>query len=254
MRRFRVASCLALLLGVVGIATAATVEVTVSNFRYTPNDVTLRVGDSVRWVNVQGVHDVVADDNAFRSGAAGTGWTYTRQFNQVGDTLYHCSVHSSPGQPINSAMNGRVRVLAADFAINQGIAGTWFEPATAGQGFLVDVEPVSKFLFVAWFTYDVPAAGTASKLGAPEQRWFTAQGNYTGGAATLQVFQSSGGAFDVPRTTSTTQVGTLQLRFDSCTAGSAQYAIPGAGLSGEIALQRAIPGTEVLCAMLNTPQ
>jgi plastocyanin len=251
MRHVGIASCFLLCLGTAG---AATVEVTVSNFRFTPNDITIRVGDSVRWVNVQGFHDVVADDNSYRSGAAGTGWTYTRQFDQVGDSLYYCSVHSAPGQPISTAMNGRVRVLAADFAINQGIAGTWFEPATAGQGFLIDVEPASRFMFVAWFTYDVPAAGTAGKLGAPEHRWFTAQGNYSGDLATLQVFQTSGGAFDLPRTTSTTQVGTLQLRFDSCTTGTAQYAIPAAGLTGEIALQRAIPGTEVLCSMLSAPQ
>ncbi|MBP7418365.1 MAG: hypothetical protein KA911_07170 [Xanthomonadales bacterium] len=254
MRDFLLACSFLALLGA-GATRAATVEVQVRNFGFVPDDVTINPGDSVRWINSSGTrHTVTADDGSYRSGPASTTFTYTRQFDRPGNSFYYCEPHGSPGLPLGSVMNGVIRVAGSTFAINQGIGGAWYEPATAGQGFVLDVEPASRFLFVAWFTYDVPAAGSAPKLGAPEHRWFTAQGTYNGDTADLQVFQTSGGAFDVPRTTTTAAVGTLQLRFDSCTAGRATYAIPSAGLSGEIALQRAIPGTETLCAMLAAPQ
>lgn len=253
MRKHQIAISLLTLLGA-GTAAAATVEVAVTNFQFVPNEVVIRPGDSVRWTNNTGMgHNIIADDTSFRSGNPSVSFVYTRQFDQPGNYPYYCGPHGESGQPLGVTMNGVVRVQGNTFSINQGISGTWYEPTTAGQGFVMDVEPASRFLFVAWFTYDVPAAGTGAKIGAPEQRWFTAQGNYTGNSANLQVFQTGGGAFDAPRTTSTTQVGTLQLRFDSCTAGVAQYNLPAAGLSGEIALQRVIPGTEVLCTMLGTP-
>lgn len=251
----RLVAGLTLTLLAVGTIRAETVEVTVSNFQFTPIDVTIRPGDSVRWVNATGMgHNVVADDASFRSGNPSGTFTYTRQFNTAGNYPYYCGPHGTDGQPLGSVMNGIVRVSStAAFTINQGIAGTWYEPATAGQGFLMDVEPATRFMFVAWFTYDTPAAGTMSKLGLPEHRWFTAAGTYNGNQATLQVSQTGGGAFDNPRTTTTSQVGTLTLRFDSCTAGTAQYSFPSLGLNGEIALQRAIPGTEALCTTLATP-
>lgn len=254
MRACLLANCLLLVAGA-GAAHAATVEVQVRNFGFVPDDVTINPGDTVRWINASGTrHTVTADDDSFRSGPASTSFTYNRTFDRPGNHFYYCEPHGMPGVPLGSVMNGVVRVTGTTFAINQGIAGAWYEPATAGQGFVLDVEPASRFLFASWFTYDVPAPGTAAKLGAPEHRWFTAQGTYSGDTATLQVFQTSGGAFDVPRTTTTAAVGTLQLRFDSCTAGRAQYTIPAAGLSGEIALQRAIPGTEALCRMLSGSQ
>mgnify|MGYP006336875317 FL=1 len=254
MRNCLLTCCFLALLGA-GATRAATVDIAVTNFQFTPNDVTINPGDTVRWTNGSGGrHNVKADDGSFSSGPASISFVYTRTFDRPGNAFYYCEPHGEPGAPLGSVMNGVVRVTGSTFAINQGIGGAWYEPATAGQGFVLDVEPASRFLFVAWFTYDVPAAGSAPKLGAPEHRWFTAQGTYNGDTADLQVFQTSGGAFDVPRTTTTAAVGTLQLRFDSCTAGRATYAIPSAGLSGEIALQRAIPGTETLCAMLAAPQ
>ena len=38
--------------------------------------------------------------------------------------------------------------------INPGMADAWFDPSTAGQGFLITVFPDREELFVAWFTYD----------------------------------------------------------------------------------------------------
>lgn len=230
---------------------AATIDVSVQNFRYVPNEVTIQVGDTVRWTNNSGIHDVRADDGSFNSGSPGI-FTFSRTFNSIGDIRYYCTVHSAPGLDIDTAMNGIVHVQGVTppptFAINQGISGSWFEPATAGQGFLLDIEPASRFIFVAWFTYTPPVV---NKLGAPEHRWLSAQGNYTADAATnIGIFQTSGGAFDTPRTTTTTQVGTMTLRFTNCTTGTVTYTLPGDGLSGEIPIQRLLPA-QALCEMLS---
>jgi plastocyanin len=235
-----------------GAAGAATIEIDVRDFRFSPNDVTINVGDTVRWVNRGGFHDVKADDNSFSRAPANAPWTFERTFNAAATILYHCSVHSAPGVPINSGMNGRIVVnpAAPTFSINQGIAGAWFNPATSGQGFLIDVEPASRFMFVAWFTY-VPATSAAAKVGVPEHRWLSAQGNYTGGSAPLTVFQTSGGRFNSSQATTTVPVGTMTLTFTSCTAGTVQFNLDE-GLSGSIPIQRVIPGTELLCQTLST--
>ena len=90
---------------------AATHEVTVENFRFSPNDLTIQAGDTVRWTNVEGFHDATADDFSWGS-EVGSGWVYERAFNTAGEVLYHCTVHSGPGQPIQTSMNGRITVEA----------------------------------------------------------------------------------------------------------------------------------------------
>jgi plastocyanin len=237
-------------------ARAAVVDVEVRNFVYVPNDITINAGDTVRWTNIgNGVHNVAADDGSFRNAVSSSNWVFNRQFDQPGEVRYYCEVHSAPGLDINNAMSGRITVLPAggpSFEINRGISGAWFNPPTSGQGFLIDVEETSRFMFIAWFTYERAGAtgsAPAPKLGAPEHRWLSAQGNYSGDTATLQLFRTSGGRFDQGGGTTTVNVGTLTLRFESCTAGIATYAITtDGGLAGSIPIQRVIPGTESDCA------
>jgi len=237
-------------------ARAAVVDVQVRNFRFVPNDITIAAGDTVRWTNVEGVHNVAADDGSFRNQIAGNPWVFNREFSEPGVVRYFCEVHSAPGLDINSAMSGRITVVAPQvptFSINRGIAGAWFNPPTSGQGFLVDVDPVANSMFIAWFTYERAGATTAGKVGATDHRWLTAQGNYSGDTATLQLFRTTGGRFDQGGGTSTTNVGTLTMRFESCTAGTATYAITSdGGLAGTIPIQRVLPGTEADCVARST--
>jgi PKD repeat protein len=97
------------------LATAATHDVSVVDNRFSPNDITITVGDTVRWTNASGGarHDVTADDSSFASITASS-FTFSRTFNSVEEILYYCTVHSSPGQDRNSRMNGRVVVVEAD--------------------------------------------------------------------------------------------------------------------------------------------
>jgi plastocyanin len=232
-------------------AFGAVVEIELFNFRFVPNDVTIQAGDTVRWINRMGVHDVRADDGSFAFGPPGSGWTFERTFNSAGVVRVYCSVHSAPGLDINTSMNGRITVqpAAPTFAINQGIAGAWFNPATNGQGFLIDIEPASRFIFIAWFTYERQAQ---NKVGAPEHRWLTAQGNYTGAAANgILIFRTSGGIFNNPQATTTTPVGTMNVSFTDCSTGSITFNLTSDSLTGTIPIQRVIPGTQALCQMLS---
>lgn len=94
-------------------AIAATHDVTVGNNFFSPNDLTIEVGDTVRWTNnASRVHDVTADDGSF-SQARAASFTFSRQFMSIEEVLYHCSVHSAAGRNRNTFQNGRINVVAA---------------------------------------------------------------------------------------------------------------------------------------------
>ncbi len=87
-----------------------------------------------------------------------------------------------------SAVESRVPVIGA------GHSGAWFNPATTGQGQFLDIEPLSRFMFLSWFTYT-----QAETTQAHEHQWYTAQGNYRGDTAVLDLYETLGGRFDHPR-------------------------------------------------------
>lgn len=255
------ALCVTALAGAANPIAAATIDVDVVNFRYTPNDVTINVGDTVRWTNSGGQHNVWADNDSFGNEISFSNWTFSHTFNSAGDFRYYCQAHSAPGADININMNGIIRVRAAEppaFVINQGIPGSWFNPATSGSGLLIDVASDPKFMFVAWFTYEkaqVPGAVGAQvpmpKVGSPENRWMTAGGSWDGNTANLTLFKSSGGIFDNGATVTTAAVGTLTLTFADCAHATASYNIPGESLSGTFPISRSSTlGMAVLCQSL----
>ena len=43
--------------------------------------------------------------------------------------------------------------------INYGLSGSWYEPATSGQGFVIDILPLNNLLAAYWFTYPVEGGG-----------------------------------------------------------------------------------------------
>jgi hypothetical protein len=128
----------------------------------------------------------------------------------------------------------------ADFALS----GNWFDPTTAGQGFTVEVNPTSSYLFAAWYTY----APTPAAVGAAGQRWYTAQAAFTAGMRSIPVtiYETTGGIFDTPTPAGqqTVAVGTGTLAFQSCTAATFNYTFTGGSnskLSGAINLSRVGP-------------
>ncbi len=140
-------------------------------------------------------------------------------------------------------------VEESDFQINQGIAGTWFFPETSGSGFLLDVRPADNFMFVAWFTHDFSDENRADD--DTGGRWFTASGNYSGGVAGLDLFETTGGLFDNPQAVSTTSVGNITFNFTECATGEVTYEFTDRPELGRtFPIQRAVPGTESLCESL----
>ncbi len=93
---------------------AATHNVTVNSNFFSPNDLTIEVGDTVRWTNNSGrTHDVTADDFSWNS-VTSSSFTFQRTFNTIEEVLYHCSVHSAAGRSRTSNQNGIIRVIAAN--------------------------------------------------------------------------------------------------------------------------------------------
>ena len=80
-------------------AQAATAVVTVLPNSFSPQVVTIRIGDTVTWNNpTAAAHNVVSDGGLFSSGGAALGpWTFSHTFGSAGTFGYHCQPHGSPG-------------------------------------------------------------------------------------------------------------------------------------------------------------
>ncbi len=112
--------------------------VELSDFQFSPDSLTIEVGDTVRWTNVTGTHNVVADDNSFTSGpAAPAPWTFEHVFAATGNNPYYCEPHGGPG---GSGMSGVITVeqpvsvsdnelFVNEFELNQNYPNP-FNPST----------------------------------------------------------------------------------------------------------------------------
>jgi plastocyanin len=113
MRQRRVLTLAALafasLTALASTARAETHNVTVSSFQFDPSVLTIAPGDTVVWTNVEGSHDVVADNGSF-AGPFGSGWTYSRTFGEIGTFGYYCSPHGGPG---GAGMSGTIIVQSS---------------------------------------------------------------------------------------------------------------------------------------------
>jgi plastocyanin len=234
-------------------------DVVVGNNFFSPNNLTIEVGDTVRWTNNSGgPHDVTADDFLWAS-VTSTSFVFERRFNSVEEILYHCTVHSSPGRDINNFQNGVINVIDSDapgFRINSAISDNWFEPATNGQGFFIIVWEESKYIFLSWFTYETerPPEDAMAILGEPGHRWLTAQGPYDGDTAVLDVNLSAGGVFDSeePKVDDAVKVGEMVITWTGCNSGVVSYALTRPEVSGEIPIQRIVLDNVPACEAAQT--
>ena len=127
----------------------------------------------------------------------------------------------------------------ADF----GYSGNWFDPATAGQGFVFEVNPNAPAVFFAWYTY----APNGQSQGAAGQRWYTGLASYTPNSRTLPVtlYETTGGLFNsVMPASHTVAVGKATATFSSCNAAQLTFNFTGgssAGSAGTINLSRIGP-------------
>jgi plastocyanin len=69
-------------------------QIIMSNLSYQPQQLTVKVGDTVTWVNQDGPqHDVVANGGEFKSALLDNGGTFSFTFAKAGTYKYYCSIH-----------------------------------------------------------------------------------------------------------------------------------------------------------------
>lgn len=84
-------------------------EVAIADFRYTPDDITIRAGTTITWSNQDNVTHTVTPDKGYEtdefqsSGAMLPGSSFSVTFTEPGTYLYFCEPHPS--------MKGRITVI-----------------------------------------------------------------------------------------------------------------------------------------------
>ena len=142
---------------------------------------------------------------------------------------------------ITCAANGNNGAAPSDYLLS----GSWYDPATSGQGLLFDINPNIGLLAAAWYTFVL----NGEAIGGPaSQDWFTLQSSgFVNGSTSLSniaILEASGGVFNNPTPVTRAQVGTADIVFQSCTSMTLSYTFTSganAGLSGSIPLQRIGP-------------
>ena len=72
----------------------ATNVITIDNFTFSPKELAVAVGTTVKWVNHDDIpHLVVEKKTTFRSKALDTGDSYSYTFTSAGTFDYFCSLH-----------------------------------------------------------------------------------------------------------------------------------------------------------------
>jgi plastocyanin len=218
------------------VAGAKTVEVKVGpngTLTFSPKTVVIDAGDSVKFTNQGGSHNVAASSGAWTcaqgcSDSGGNGnissaaWSFTRTFNTPGTIGYYCQAHGTPngGGMAGSIVVNDVAPPPPEQKIVAGISGNWFNPTAnqGGHGFQLEVLPGNAMLAI-WFVFN--PAGTA-------QNWIYSQGPYDPNSndVVLPAFLEQGGAF--PPNFDSTQLtvpewGALEFRFTDCNNGTAEY-------------------------------
>jgi plastocyanin len=84
-------------------------SVTLSNFKFAPQTVTVKAGGTVTWMNKEGTHTVSADDGSWESPTLTAGQSYSHQFSRPGTYRYHCSFHGSPGHDMAGVVTVKAR-------------------------------------------------------------------------------------------------------------------------------------------------
>jgi Leucine-rich repeat (LRR) protein len=133
---------------------------------------------------------------------------------------------------------------------NTLLSGAWYDPSTAGQGLVFDLNAENGVLFAAWYTYAVNGT-RIDPIGA--QRWYTLQARIASDTRTFHdvtIYSTTGGLFDgtysLPEDgqTQTTAVGSADVTFETCSTLTIDYRFTAGellGASGTLHLSRLSP-------------
>ncbi len=185
-----------------GLFAQANIAVQVSSNVFTPKDITISLGDTVTWTNVQGFHNVngtlatfPGNPDGFGNATAGAGWVYQYVFTEAGTYDYQCDPHVTLG------MVGTVTVQSAAVVANIAITEIMYNPPESGADSLefleiTNLDATATDLTGVVFTsgvdftfpaYTLPANGIV--ILAVDSSAFVDTYGYTG-----DVFQWTGGA------------------------------------------------------------
>ena len=85
-----------LVIGIAAVGQATIHNISIVALDFSPADITIFQGDTVRWTNLDGVvHTSTSDALIWDSGLMVTNQSYQRQFNTLGTFPYHCATHPS---------------------------------------------------------------------------------------------------------------------------------------------------------------
>jgi plastocyanin len=94
-------------------ASTATATVQIKRSSFSPTTVTIKTGDTVKWVNTDTRnHQVVSNNGSFVSPILGPGKSYSHRFNAAGTYRYH--------DGLNAAVRGTVKVNGPPPAVTLG--------------------------------------------------------------------------------------------------------------------------------------
>jgi hypothetical protein len=116
------------------------------------------------------------------------------------------------------------------FAINYGIGGTWYNPATSGQGIFIEIVPTLNLMVFSWFTWSHSATG--------DHDWLTGIGPIATDQAIVALQRSTGGRFNDPAPVASSSIGSATVKFTDCNNGTVAFTRSDIGTSGTIPITR----------------
>lgn len=76
------------------LAGPPTAAINIDNFSFTPPTLTVKAGTQITWTNKDDIpHNVVAEDNSFKSKVLDTDEQFTMTASKPGTYAYYCSIH-----------------------------------------------------------------------------------------------------------------------------------------------------------------
>lgn len=151
---------LAVIFSSIQVAAQTSHEVTVSSNQFSPSELTINVGDTVVWTNVQGNHNVNGTiqshpENPESFGnSVGSGWTYFYVFSLPGEYNYNCDPHAILG------MTGVVTVEDVSTSLSEArseselVSSVYPVPATDVVWIALDAQGMTAYPNAEWVLYD----------------------------------------------------------------------------------------------------
>ena len=131
-----------LAIAVVAPALAATRNVTIAGFVYSPDPATISVGDTVRWTNNDAVAHT-ATGSGFNTGTIAAGSSKAVTFNSAGTFAYRCTIHPSmTGTVVVKATSGGTTPSTDMASIDPNHDGAWLSIVLAALGVVMLVGTV----------------------------------------------------------------------------------------------------------------